>query len=466
MQSKEERVSRKSEIGSRKSEDRRPKLAVRSKNFGHRTSDFRLISYLHLTLLFFVGAYHANAVTNSPYSRYGLGEMNSFVYVQNFGMGKITSAIRDPLSINPFNPASYSALGLTSLETGLNTIYQVLSTDNLKQRTGFASFGYLSVGVPITEKWGASFGLLPFSTVNYDVLAIEELANIGTVNYNHKGTGGISKVYIGNAYEIIKNLSIGLNASYLFGKLSRINSVEFDETSNNYHTRINEAIVVGDVYFDCGMQYSSEIKNDLRLTVGLNGSMASKINAKRSKYTERYLYGILSSVQVIDTVSGVDKDGDLSIEKGNIQFPFIGGFGFALDKKNKYLIGADLHIGQWNDYMSFNEKDSLGNSMRINIGGKYTPEFNAVGSYWKRITYSFGFHYDKTYLLLKNQQIKEYGINFGLKLPLRKTRSTVSVAFELGQRGSQANNLIQEKYLKAVFGFTFNDKWFIRRKFD
>jgi len=459
MQNEEEMVSQKPEV-------RSPKTEAISQNFRLPTSDFPRIRYYLITILFLVVVYHANAATNSPYSRYGLGEMNSFVYVQNFGMGKITSAIRDPLAINHFNPASYSAIELTSLETGLNTIYKVLSTDDLEQRTGFASFGYLSVGVPITEKWGASFGLLPFSTVNYDVSAKEELANIGTVNYKHNGSGGISKVYIGNAYEIIKNLSIGLNASYLFGKLSHVNSLEFDETSNNYHSRIKEDITVGDVYFDFGMQYSREIKNDLKLTMGLNSAMASKINAKRSKFSERYLYSNLNAVQVIDTVSGLDKDGKLAIEEGSIQFPFMGGFGISLNKKNKYVVGADLHIGQWADYLSFNEKDSLGNSMRINIGGSYTPEFNAVGSYWKRITYSVGFHYDKTYLLLKNQQIKEYGINFGLKLPLRKTRSTVSVAFELGQRGSQANNLIQEKYLKAVFGFTFNDKWFIRRKFD
>ena len=69
--------------------------------------------------------------------------------------------------------------------------------------------------------------------------------------------------------------------------------------------------------------------------------------------------------------------------------------------------------------------------------------------------------------------MKDYAITLGAGFPLRKikvgetySQSIINVGFEIGQRGTTENQLIQEKYFKAVVGITLNDRWFIKRKYD
>ena len=77
-----------------------------------------------------------------------------------------------------------------------------------------------------------------------------------------------------------------------------------------------------------------------------------------------------------------------------------------------------------------------------------------------------GFNYQKTPYLVNQQEIDDFGINFGVTFPLRNI-SRLSLAFKVGERGTTDNDLIQERYYRAYLGITVNDnKWFIRRKFD
>ena len=70
------------------------------------------------------------AQLNSPYSRYGVGNLVSQANLANRGMGGISAAYTDPTSINTINPASYSDLVYSTLDIGLE--YDGL---NLKSKT-------------------------------------------------------------------------------------------------------------------------------------------------------------------------------------------------------------------------------------------------------------------------------------------------------------------------------------------
>src|SRR5690606_10729880 len=77
---------------------------------------------LSLLLLFSTTTQAQRATTSSPYSRYGLGEMRGDALPQARAMGGITTGIRylnGYGNINVGNPASYSALGLTTIDVGL-----------------------------------------------------------------------------------------------------------------------------------------------------------------------------------------------------------------------------------------------------------------------------------------------------------------------------------------------------------
>jgi hypothetical protein len=65
---------------------------------------------------------------------------------------------------------------------------------------------------------------------------------------------------------------------------------------------------------------------------------------------------------------------------------------------------------------------------------------------------------------VNNSQLKDFGINFGFSVPAG--RSSLDLAFKVGKRGDKAQNILEESYFRVYFGMSFNDTWFIRRKFD
>jgi hypothetical protein len=102
---------------------------------------------------------------------------------------------------------------------------------------------------------------------------------------------------------------------------------------------------------------------------------------------------------------------------------------------------------------------------RIGFGGFYIPEFSSITSYWKRIVYRVGFRSEGKGYLINNQSIKENGITFGLGLPMAGLSNT-NITFETGKLGTKNNNLIEENYWAIRLGFSLNDIWFIKRKYN
>ena len=66
---------------------------------------------------------------------------------------------------------------------------------------------------------------------------------------------------------------------------------------------------------------------------------------------------------------------------------------------------------------------------------------------------------------MTRQSIKENVITFGFGLPLAGVSNT-NITFELGKIGKKSNNLVQENYWAMRIGFSLNDIWFIKRKYN
>ena len=95
---------------------------------------------------------------------------------------------------------------------------------------------------------------------------------------------------------------------------------------------------------------------------------------------------------------------------------------------------------------------------------RYGWEREALENYLKRITFRTGVSYEQYPFLANGNQVKDFGINFGFSLPAG--RSSMDLALKVGKRGNKAENILEESYFKLYFGITFNDQWFIKRKFD
>ena len=236
-----------------------------------------IISLIVLLVLVFQA--NGQSGLSTPYSAFGIGYPNYTNNTRNMAMGGIGIGTRDFFTVNTKNPASYTAIDTTSFifEGAAVGHYLGLKTDSYDEAGSDAALSHLLFGFPITKWWKSSVGLLPFSTVGYNVNSLIYKENIGNTLYAYVGSGGLSRVYWGNAIQLFKNFSVGVNASYLFGTTDRSQNISFPDSAFRINTKINNQITVGDIYFDFGVQYFTDLKNNLKLTVGAD--LQSKIKS-------------------------------------------------------------------------------------------------------------------------------------------------------------------------------------------
>ena len=100
------------------------------------------------------------------------------------------------------------------------------------------------------------------------------------------------------------------------------------------------------------------------------------------------------------------------------------------------------------------------------VGGYYIPNYNSFTNYFNKVTYRAGLRFENTGLVINGQAINDSALTFGCGLPLGGSFSNINVGVELGKKGTTQSNLIQENYVNMSIGFSFNDKWFVKRKYD
>ena len=130
----------------------------------------------------------AIAQENSPYSRYGLGDLTPNHNIFSRGMGGIAAGVIDYQSINFVNPATLASLPNTIFDIGAEADTRTLKSINpvKKYNSANAIFSYLQLAFPVaTERmrrknigWGMSFGLKPVSRINYKIETFSRLNNI------------------------------------------------------------------------------------------------------------------------------------------------------------------------------------------------------------------------------------------------------------------------------------------------
>lgn len=396
----------------------------------------------------------AFAQQNSPYSRYGLGELRTSAFPANLSFGSLTSAYRSATNINFANPASLANIKFTTFETGIfvssTTLHTIDSTDNIKN----ANLSHVAFAFPVSKNWGMSLGLIPFSRMDYNLQETTEeyfFTDTLQVYKSFNGSGSLYQLYFGNAYKI-KKLSIGLNLIYLFGKLNQQVYYDFTPDSKFYFDyEKNTTNYYSGLAFNIGLQYADTLNNGNTFIIGADSRIGKKIG----------ITGESSLARInIDTVTTT------SDSIGKIYLPSRFGVGFALQKENKWMLGLQVNYSQWSSFKSYEKKDSfLADNFRISLGGEITPDYKSL-KYLNNIQYRLGIFYGTDYLKFGSTQLNKFGMTFGLGFPIRRSLSRFNIGFEAGQRGTTANNLIKENFFKAHIGITINDVWFIKRKFD
>ncbi|MCF6366432.1 MAG: hypothetical protein L3J35_09560 [Bacteroidales bacterium] len=413
---------------------------------------------IFLFLLIFEAAGQVN--TSSPYSRYGIGEIANQSLGRSIGMGGISYGLRLPFEININNPASYTAIpqNIFLFQVGIKSQRTDYATENSKITNYDFGLSSLNAAFKANKYWGVSFGLTPVSNVGYNIQTQDSvtLDDYTSKFENHYiGNGGISQVYFGNSLKY-KSLSVGFNASYYFGTLSK--RIESLMTDVNYISSLLdvEDVKIKDFRFKYGIQYSDSLFKKYNFTIGGFFENKTDLKAEIFKYSNRTL-----------TIGGITSISDTilndTISSGQIGLPMSYGAGFTFISK-QFIIGFDYAVSQWEDILMFGENQTgLTNSSKFSFGVEYTNDYTSK-QYFKTINYRLGGYYRNSNLFINNTQIKDLGINFGIGIPT-KIGTKVNIAFGVGQRGTTENNLIKETYYNINLNFNMSDRWFVRRKF-
>jgi hypothetical protein len=405
--------------------------------------------------------------TESPYSRYGLGELSGKGFEKSRAMGGIGLGLRDNNHINYLNPASYTAQDTLSFlfNFGLKSAFTTYETSNSSNSARNLRMDHLAIGFPITKWWKTSFGVLPFSSVGYSVIESKYLENNDAVDYMFKGNGGINQLYLGTSFNVFRGLSVGANFTYLFGSLDLLKQIQFPLNTDYAITTVENNIIIHDFIYHFGLQYHHSFAEQYTLTVGAIYDLKTNINAENQINKSNLFSG--TTYQLNDTLL---LQTELTIEQdrsdGNIVFPYKIGAGCVFNYNNRIAIGFDYYKQDWTNALFFNQEEPLTTSNSAHLGLEITPDPRAMRGYYNRIHYRAGGHYENLYLEINGEQLKDYGISFGVGLPLRTSKSSFNVACEIGQKGTLESNLIRENYVFLSFNVTLHDFWFLKRKYD
>lgn len=391
---------------------------------------------------------------NSPYSRYGLGEQRAGINTMLRGMGSISSAYANPFAVNTDNPASYASLKLTTYEAGGEGRSRTVSTGTEKYSTGYATLTHLNVGIPVGKHLGMSFGLRPETSVFYDLADTLNRPGIGNSIINYKGKGSINYGFIGFGGKY-KGLSLGFNFGYMFGTINNdMQLAKLDDTA-----KVNDAIFInstkiGGVYWKAGAMYETKLNKKLGLRLGSTLALSQKLAASRDLYA-------LSVGTYVDTASFSTN------VKNDYTLPMSYSFGAQLLGTDKWVVGLDYTGTQWSQFRNFGQLDSVqDNTMKIAVGGEFTPNATALRKYFQRVTYRLGFYYGTDYVRLRNVDMNYYAVTGGVSLPFRRTTDRIHLALEVGQRGTTTSGLLKENFVRFGLGISLNDKWFVKSRYE
>jgi hypothetical protein len=427
---------------------------------------FRSVSLLTGLLLFPVFLFaQFNNNTTSPYSRFGLGDLQPYSFGRTTAMGGASLASRNNQQINTSNPASYTAVDSLSFlfEFGVYGKFSRYSNDINKMEANDVNFRYFAMNFQITNWLATSMGLTPYSDVGYNVQVTDNIENAGDVLYTYFGEGSLSKAYLGLAVNPIKNVSVGANLNYMFGTLNRNAEVDFLDERDFYNIQKYESVRMRDFNLNFGAQATIPLKEEQHIVLAAVLESQPKFTGFYSDISSKYL------TYTIGTSTNTDQDtlNYQSEDESTIQLPLSYGFGVSYVRENSLEVNFDYYHQAWSKAKFFGSANPVLTDLdKFALGAEWIPDRFSIRSFLNRIAYRAGVKYEKSYLMLNNQQINDFGISFGVGLPVYRSNSTINISAELGKRGTKQHNLVLENYAKVNLSVNLYDLWFIQRRFD
>ena len=392
----------------------------------------------------------------TPFSSFGIGDYYGNGLVHNQGMGGI--GISNPQSwyVNNQNPALLVFNTLTSFSAGYLVESRTIRNSSIREKNTNGNINYLVLGLPIKRsKWTTSISLMPYTNVNYKLTYTQEIENsVNTVDVTETGSGGINQLSWAHGVTINRNISVGAKANYFFSSIDRRFVNQLSQVSA---TGIIPSIYTRQHFSDFNLTGGLSIRKDslfkknYRLNFGLVYDFKADIKTKYYEVVER---------------NGTTQD---TLANNNIRqttLPQTLSVGLSFGKAEYWIFASDftfLDYSQFRDINGSNPGTTQG--WKWAVGGEFTPDPLSVSSYLKRMTYRTGVSLEKYPYLVNGNTLQDIAFNFGFSMPVSRV-SNLDFGIKYGKRGDIKTNTVSENYFKVSLGVTFNDQWFIKRRFD
>lgn len=417
------------------------------------------------------------ATSTSPYSFYGIGSLKFKGTTENRSMGGL-SFYKDSIHVNLRNPAMYADNNIevrpfdgesraVKFTVGGGHSTTELSTEFVSDNASSTTFDYLALAIPV-GKFGFGFGLLPFTSVGYK---LENSFSDGLIRERFEGLGGINKVFFTMGYQITKGLSIGIDGNYNFGNIEN-SVILFDRDEDGeylqFQSKENNRSELSGVNFNLGLHYKKAFANKIEIQSGITYSPESDLTSKNERTFSTITFDVVSG---LDTpVNTIDFNLEsVGLARTNLTLPSKLSVGLGLGEQNKWFAGVEftsLNTSEFDNPLYNQPGTVFEDNTVISMGGLYVPNYKSFSSYWKRIVYRAGTRFENLGLIINNQSIKEFGMSFGVGLPVGRNFSNANIGFEFGQRGTTSSGLIKENFINLQLSLSLNDRWFKKRKYD
>lgn len=426
----------------------------------------------------------AQSVTNSPYSRYGIGDLAGQGDGHSLAMGGVSAAESSPYYLNLLNPAANTNLFHQRFifDVGMDVKYTTVSSATASQKNCNSTFRYLAGGFACKPWWFFTFQLQPYSSVGYSFSDVSKSVYDGTehtYSEKFKGVGGLNKVSISTSVKFLKMFSAGVTGSVLFGNLERSHSlvsamsnglVDGYTSSVSNNVSYSDKLIMHGLQADLGVRMEKNfrsrkdtLRDAVRISLGAFLSCDSKLKCRneilinsfhyKSSTSPYFTYQSYSDTVVCDT-----------IHYDRLKLPGGFGVGLSVEFMERLLLNADYKSYGWSALRlpGHAETSDMEDSRQLSAGMQYVYD-RYSSRFFRTINYRVGLYSNESYLKLNGENIKDRGFSFGLGLPI----STImfNVGAEFGKRGTTEHNLYEEKYFLLNFSITSHDIWFVKRKF-
>jgi hypothetical protein len=397
-----------------------------------------------ILLIISIFSFSLNAQNASVFSNtsYGLGLPFHFLSVRAMGMGDAGLAASDSNNLNLYNYSQWAGLKFTQVQLSFSaeqSFYSGVSQDGDLKASGFSG---MMLAIPLKmKKLVVFFNLYPTNHLFFSGYSqLGDSLNLPRELYLER-KGDAFQLNGGFAYQWDRHFASSIQFLYNLG--SYYDQYKMFFTDNTF----------------LNIKYKYEYSLSV-MGIGLSQT-ASFRHTQIGGYFHKYFSG------KFERISSKGYDVTQKITRSfSTSMPYEWGIGFAHLFGGTWLLAVD---GHYKDYQSgvptFLDTDSLFSSFfRINLGLEKKSKANRFEPIIKRMIWRVGSFYGSDGYKFHGHELKNYGLTFGVGIPINYFGSRVDLALQLGKRGSKRLNDMEELYIKFGIEFRTFERWFKRFK--